>query len=132
RAVVGVDIRGDAVVVGHLADIPDVVEVAVREQHGPRSEPGLGHLLTDLLLRVLARVDDHALSGVVGHDVAIGLEHPGRKTDDLHVPTPFVEGTPEWCTALSASPGSQGPWAGPLCGRLPDDDPPRVQPTVPA
>ena len=60
-----------------------VIYVTVREQHRDRLQPVAGEELLDPALRVLPRVDDHALlAGRRRHQVAVGGEGTRGKPSD--------------------------------------------------
>ena len=64
---------------------PDVIHVAVREQHGGGLQPVPLDNLVDALFSVLARVDNQALLPRAGRDqVAVGGERAGREPGDQH------------------------------------------------
>ena len=83
--VLGMDVGGAAVGVGHLLRRPDVVDVAVGEQHSRRRQPILVQDAAQLAHRALAWVDDDGVgSGVRRQHVAVALQQPGGKSGDQH------------------------------------------------
>ena len=75
RPVVRVDVGGDALRPADRRDRPHVIYVTVSEQHRDRLQPVTVEEFLDPPLRVLPRVDDHALlARRRRHQVAVGGE----------------------------------------------------------
>jgi hypothetical protein len=82
-AVIGMDVGWDPLRAADRSDGPDVIQMTVGEQRRDRLQPVAREKLLNAALRVLTRVDDHALLALSGRDdVAVGRERPGRKPSD--------------------------------------------------
>src|SRR3954447_19427201 len=83
--VVRVDPGGGVVGARDRRHTPHVVDVTVGDQDRHRLEPVLADHLGDAVRRVLAGIDDHALStGTGGDDVAVRPPRTGGETCDEH------------------------------------------------
>ena len=77
----GAHVHGDVEVPGHRRDAAEVVEVAVRDEHGRRREPELGERLDDDV-GLVAGVDDQPLLAL-DDDEAVGLQRAERDGEDF-------------------------------------------------
>jgi len=83
--VLGMDVGGAAVGVGNLLGRPDVIDVAVGEQHRRRGQPVLVEDPPQRAHRTLAGIhDDGVRSGPFGQHVTVALQHSGGKSGDQH------------------------------------------------
>ncbi|GLZ06891.1 hypothetical protein Acsp03_43570 [Actinomadura sp. NBRC 104412] len=84
-AIVRVDVGGDVLGAADGRDGPDVIDMAVGQQHRHRPQPVLAQDLVDPGLGVLAGVDDDALLTRGGrHDIAVRGERSGGEPGDEH------------------------------------------------
>ncbi len=84
-SVIGVDVHGDVVCVGHCGRRGDMVDMPVGGQHGDRRQPMFPQRLLDTGFGPLTGVDDHALGpDTGGEQIAVRLQRAGREPDDEH------------------------------------------------
>ncbi len=83
--VLRVDESGASIGVGHLLRRPDVVDVAMGEQHRSRSQPVLVKNPTQRSKRTLTGVDnDRIRPGARRQDIAVTGQHAGREPGEQH------------------------------------------------